>query len=88
MAKPSVTKPNHGFTIGREEFEFLSLAISVAQAQADVLGILAATGNVTSLLKDSLSRVLINMAEQWEDAHSRLHAAVSHNPPTEEGNHG
>ena len=72
--------PDHGFTIGREEFESLSLAISVAQAQADVLAVLAATGNVTSLLKDSLSGMLANMVEQLEDAHTRLHAAVSHNP--------
>ena len=80
--------PDHGFTIGREEFESLSLAISVAQAQADVLAVLAATGNVTSLLKDSLSGMLANMVEQLEDAHhTRLHAAVSHNPPEEEASH-
>ena len=87
MAEPSVTKSNHGFTIGREEFESLSLAISVAQAQADVLGMLATTGDITSLLKDSLSGVLFNMVEQLKDAHSRLHAAVSHIPPEEEANH-
>lgn len=77
MAARSVSKPEDRFTIGREVFESLSSDIGLVRAQADVLALLAATGDIDALQKDTLTACLLNMQNQLEDIYTRLNDSVA-----------
>ena len=89
MAEKNHTAPKakDEFTIGRDEYEDLAQDLRIVTAHADILGTLAATGDVEGLFKNTLSTMTLNMAVQLQDIGKKLDAACQMKGQEQETSH-
>jgi hypothetical protein len=88
MTERSVAKPKDEITTRVLRFESLALDIGAVRSQADVLAVLAATGDIEGLRQHSLTNMLLKMEEQLGAISTRLYDEAAVSRTQEEGSHG